>query len=303
MKVPSYLVSSPIPWDREHNFETNSFDEILNQLMGQSCDGLYLFGTSGEGYAVSENEFSEIVAQFAETTSSWSGYRQVGCFGLSTSQIKWKCKVCEELNIKQIQITLPFWKELTDDELDIFFSELCGEFQDLEFLLYNNPRNKRRLKGEELECLHRKNNNLIAAKTGSGNWMEIYELLNNSPSINHFLTEASFSYGYQINRSGFIPSYHYVFPDRCRSFYEAVVSNNIELAEKMHHEIMNFFFKTAKPLLDKGYIDGAIDKAYAKIGGMNTTLTIKSPYKTLSKNDFEWLEKETISFKQQFTCN
>ncbi len=26
-------------------------------------------------------------------------------------------------------------------------------------------------------------------------------------------------------------------------------------------------------------------------------------YKTLSKNDFEWLEKETISFKQQFTCN
>ena len=134
MKVPSYLVSSPIPWDKEQNFEPNSFDEILNQLMGQSCDGLYLFGTSGEGYAVSENEFSEIVAQFAETSSSWSGYRQVGCFGLSTSQIKWKCKVCEELNIKQIQITLPFWKELTDDELDIFFSELCGEFQDLEFL-------------------------------------------------------------------------------------------------------------------------------------------------------------------------
>ena len=66
---------------------------------------------------------------------------------------------------------------------------------------------------------------------------------------------------------------------------------------------MNFFFKTAKPLLDKGYIDGAIDKAYAKIGGMNTTLTIKSPYRTLSKNDFEWLEKEINSFKQQFTCN
>ena len=113
MTVPRYLVSSPIPWDKEQNFEPNSFDEILSQLMGQSIDGLYLFGTSGEGYAVSENEFSKIVAQFAETTSSWSGYRQVGCFGLSTSQIKWKCKVCEELNIKQIQITLPFWKELT----------------------------------------------------------------------------------------------------------------------------------------------------------------------------------------------
>ena len=30
MKVPSYLVSSPIPWDKEQNFEPNSFDEILS---------------------------------------------------------------------------------------------------------------------------------------------------------------------------------------------------------------------------------------------------------------------------------
>ena len=49
MKVPSYLVSSPIPWDDDQNFEKNSFFEILEQLMNQSCDGIYLFGTSGEG--------------------------------------------------------------------------------------------------------------------------------------------------------------------------------------------------------------------------------------------------------------
>ena len=43
---------------------------------------------------------------------------------------------------------MPFWKELTDDELDIFFSELCGEFQDLEFLLYNNRAFAKRKLGD-----------------------------------------------------------------------------------------------------------------------------------------------------------
>ena len=78
MKVPSYLVSSPIPWDKKQNFEPNSFDEILNHLMGQSCDGLYLFGTSGEGYAVSENEFSIPVSRtlFEKTRDVDVGTRQ-----------------------------------------------------------------------------------------------------------------------------------------------------------------------------------------------------------------------------------
>ena len=298
MKVPSYLVSSPIPWDDKQNFEKNSFFEILEQLMNQSCDGIYLFGTSGEGYAPSEAEFSEIVKHFAEKTSDWKGFRQVGCFGLSNSQIKWKCSICKDLGIDLIQVTLPFWKEMSDVDLENYFGELCDAFPDFQFLLYNNPRNKRRLTGEELERFHSKYPNLVAAKTGSGNWMEIYELLKNAPSIKHFLTEASFPFGYNVQKIGFIPSYHYVFPERSRKFFDAVISRNLELSEKYHHEIMDFFFRTALPLLNKGYIDGAIDKAYAKLGGMDISLTIKSPYQPLSVHDYEWLKKETLKFEQ-----
>ena len=39
---------------------------------------------------------------------------------------------------------------------------------------------------------------MVAAKTRSGNWMELYELLKNSPSINHFLTEGAFPFGSTI---------------------------------------------------------------------------------------------------------
>ena len=58
-----------------------------------------------------------------------------------------------------------------------------------------------------------------------------------------------------------------------------------------------FNLKTALPLLNKGYIDGEIDKAYARLGGLNIPLTFRSPYQGLSSNDFEWLKDEVSQFK------
>ena len=297
MQIPSYLVSVPIPWNDDQSFDKELFTEILGELKKQYCDGLYLFGTSGEGYAITDEEFTEIVAHFKEQTWDFPGFLQVGCFGLSSAQVKLRCAVCMEIGIEQAQVTLPFWKELNDEELELFFQDICHSFPEMKFLLYNNPRNKRKLKGWELEDIHKKYPNLVAAKTGSGNWMEIYELLTNSPSINHFLTEGAFPFGSTIREVGLIPSYNYIFTERCRMFFEAVISSERERAESLHNEIMEFHLKTALPLLNKGYIDGAIDKAYARLGGLNIPLTVRSPYQGLSIKDFEWLNDEVSQFK------
>ena len=297
MRIPSYLVSVPIPLNEDQSFDKELFTEILGKLKNQYCDGLYLFGTSGEGYAITDEEFLEIVSHFKEQTWDFQGFLQVGCFGLSSAQVKLRCGVCMEIGIEQAQVTLPFWKELNDEELDLFFQDICHSFPDMKFLLYNNPRNKRKLKGWELENIHKKYPNLVAAKTGSGNWMEIFELLTNSPSINHFLTEGAFPFGSMIREVGLIPSYNYIFTDRCRMFFEAVISSERERAEILHTEIMKFHLKTALPLLNKGYIDGAIDKAYARLGGLNIPLTVRSPYQSLSIKDFEWLKDEVSQFK------
>ena len=297
MRIPSYLVSVPIPLNEDQSFDKGLFIEILGKLKNQYCDGLYLFGTSGEGYAITDEEFLEIVSHFKEQTWDFQGFLQVGFFGLSSAQVKLRCGVCMEIGIEQAQVTLPFWKELNDEELDLFFQDICHSFPDMKFLLYNNPRNKRKLKGWELENIHKKYPNLVAAKTGSGNWMEIFELLTNSPSINHFLTEGAFPFGSMIREVGLIPSYNYIFTDRCRMFFEAVISSERERAEILHTEIMKFHLKTALPLLNKGYIDGAIDKAYARLGGLNIPLTVRSPYQSLSIKDFEWLKDEVSQFK------
>ena len=283
------LVSVPIPWDDRGSLLPNAFRGATRKLLDEGCDGIYLFGTSGEGYAVTENEFLQITALFAEETEDRGVFRQVGCFGLSSDQVKERCAVVRDRSIEGVQITLPFWKELTDAELLGFFEEVCGNFPDLSFLLYNNPRDKRKLSGKELSKVQEVAPNMHAAKTGSGNWLEFLELVTESPGIRHFVTEPAFLFCYPLGVAGLIPSTNYARPGMCRRYYEAVTSDRHEEASALHRDIVRFFYKTAVPLVKKGYIDGAIDKAYAVIGGMDIPLTMKGPYKALSAEDFAWL--------------
>lgn len=284
-----YLVSVPIPWDQNGLFSPDLFRKAIQKLLQEGCDGLYLFGTSGEGYAITDEEFIQIVDVFVEATTNFTGFLQVGCLGLSSDQVKNRCRIVAERGLQSVQITLPFWKELNDTELMYYFSDVCGSFPMMSFLLYNNPRNKRRLKGKELEAIHDVTPNLKGAKTGSGAWLDFFELITESPSLVHFVTEAAFLFSYGLGSVGLIPSINYVFPQKSRAYYEAVKVNDLNTARRLHRDIVRFFHKTAVPLIQKGYIDGAIDKAYARIGGMDMPLDIKSPYIPLSSENFEWL--------------
>lgn len=292
MYVPSYLVSAPIPINKSGRVIFSKFTKGVLRLIEEGCDGIYIFGTSGEGYAFSDSEFTDIVEAFSETLEGFSGFSQVGCLALNTKQVLQRCEICSEKGVVEVQITLPPWKPLNDDEINIFFNEICREFKDLKFLVYNNPKNKRKLKGVELEKIHQLNSNLVAAKTGSGTLMDFHELVTKGKSLMHFVTEPAFLYCSGLASVGLIPSSNYYSPGRCREYFHAVLNKNFQNASSLQTEIIQFFLNTATPLLEKNYIDGAIDKAYAKLGGWDLPLTMKSPYAALSQRDYKWLENE-----------
>ena len=290
-----YLVSIPIPWDDNGDLLTDLFRGAIHKFLTEGCDGLYLFGTSGEGYAVTEEEFSQIVGVFADETSDAGVFRQVGCFGLSSDQVKDRCAIVVERGIEGVQFTLPFWKEVSDPELILYFEDVCGHFPGLSFMLYNTPRNRRKLSGKELAGIQEQVPNLHGAKTGGGDWFGFFELLTEAPAIRHFVTEPAFLFCRTLGAAGVIPSSNYCRPRACRQYYDAVVNGRLDEAWALHRDIIRFFHTTAVPLVSKGYIDGAIDKAYAKIGGTEIPLTMKSPYVALTAEDYAWLERTILS--------
>ena len=288
--LKGYLVSAPLPWDDNGGLLVDSFCTAIRKLLEEECDGIYLFGTSGEGYAISDDEFKVIIDLFEVETQRFSGFIQVGCFGLSSEQVKVRCGMAADRGIEAMQITLPFWKELNDNELMRYFQDVCGSFPDISFLLYNNPRNKRRLNGSELARIAGEVPNLHGTKTGSGSDMDFYELLTEASMMRHFVTESAFPFCHSLGAAGLIPSSNYSRPRFSRTYYQTVTEGDLERSRQMHGDLIRFFYTTALPLARKGYIDGAIDKAYAKIGGMDIPLTMKSPYMSLSAEDYAWLE-------------
>ncbi len=290
-QLQGYLVSVPLPWDEHGQLLVDQFRAATRKLLQEGCDGIYLFGTSGEGYAVSDDEFKVIIDLFEVETQGFDGFIQVGCFGISSDQVKVRCEMAADRGITAVQITLPFWKELSDGELTRYFQDVCGSFPELSFLLYNNPRNKRRLNGRELAGIASQVPNLHGTKTGSGSEMDFYELLTEASTLRHFVTESAFPFCYPLGAAGLIPSSNYSRPRFSRSYYEAVTGGDVVRAQELHRNIIRFFYETALPLVRKGYIDGAIDKAYAKIGGMDLPLYMKSPYLPLSEEDYGWLEE------------
>jgi dihydrodipicolinate synthase/N-acetylneuraminate lyase len=132
--------------------------------------------------------------------------------------------------------------------------------------------------------------NFKSAKTGGGTWLDFYELITGSPDLVHFVTEPAFKYCFPLGKVGLIPSSNYLFPNYTRRYFDAVTSGDHALAQECHLKLVRFFSATAVPLVGKGYIDGAIDKAYAKLGGHETGLELKSPYQCLSAEDYSWLE-------------
>lgn len=78
-QLRGYLVSVPLPWDEHGQLLVDPFRAATRKLLEEGCDGIYLFGTSGEGYAVSDDEFKVI-----STSSRW---RPRDSTGLSRSDV------------------------------------------------------------------------------------------------------------------------------------------------------------------------------------------------------------------------
>ena len=52
------------PWDEKYEFIEGLFRQQVRQLIERLTSHLYIFGTAGEGYAVSDRQFENIATVF-----------------------------------------------------------------------------------------------------------------------------------------------------------------------------------------------------------------------------------------------
>ncbi|MGD9857041.1 MAG: dihydrodipicolinate synthase family protein, partial [Planctomycetaceae bacterium] len=206
-RFPSGLMATCcIPWSGDGQFQEQIFRRGVQTAL-QGTPHLYVFGTAGEGYAVTDRQFDQIVAVFIDEMRPAGAEPMVGVIHLSLGTIVERIERCRALGVRQFQVSLPSWSALSDRELFGFFDAVCGRFSDCRFMHYNLPRAKRIVTGSEYGRLAAAHPNLVATKNTGDSLAHIRSLLDDAPPLQHFLSEAGYVYGSLFGECGILASF------------------------------------------------------------------------------------------------
>lgn len=272
-----------IPWDEQGRFAESIFRLGVRQAL-KGTSQLYVFGTAGEGYAVTDQQFQSIVAAFAEEMRKGKAEAMVGVIHLSLPVMLERIARCRDLGVTRFQISLPSWAALRDPELYSYFDKVCGAFPDCQFLHYNLPRTKRLVTGKEYRKIAEANPNLVATKNCGDSLSHIRSLIEDAPELTHFLSESGYMYGSLFGPCGILASFIMNWP-KLHALYEAGKRRDTQTMASILREI-DIVSQTLFETIPGDRIDGSYDKLFEKMYDPDMPLRLLPPYIGSSDEEF-----------------
>lgn len=278
-------MSCELPWDEDQRLMEDAFRaQVLKTL--ESFNHLYIFGTAGEGYAVTLSQFIEVAEVFWDETDKPDVHPMVGIIAMSTSQVIERIALVYEIGFRVFQITLPSWSALSDDETIMFFKDVCGTFPDVQFLHYNSPHLKRVLLIEDYQRIEAVVQNLVATKFESASPGEARKLVTQI-SLQHFLGEGNFSWGCLHGECSLLAFTALLSPARVLAFFELGLNRQVSELFQVADEIDSVVEALYRPVADLPLVDGAYDKILARASGVEIPLRMLSPYEGCDITTYE----------------
>lgn len=276
-RYPSCIMSTCcIPWDDEGRFAEAIFRRGVRSTLECGTQHLYVFGTAGEGYAVTDRQFDQIVAAFADEMRQGKAEPMVGVISLSLGTIVERIQRCRESGVRRFQISLPSWGALSERELFQFFDRVCSRFTDCQFLHYNLPRTKRMVTGKEYGRLAEAHPNLVGTKNCGDSLAHIQSLIEDAPQLQHFLSENGYVYGSLFGECGILASFIMNWP-KLKALWEAGRRRDFATMVSIQREI-NIVIQTLFETVPDGRIDGSYDKLFEKMYDPEMPLRLLPPY-------------------------
>ena len=290
------LATCCVPWAADGSFLEDIFRHGVADLAAAGVRDLYVFGTAGEGYAVTERQFDAIARAFVDEAGRHGVTPMVGVTSLSLATMLERIERAAGWGVREFQVTLPSWGTLNAAELQAFFTAVCGRFPELSFLHYNLPRAGRVVTPGEYAALIGDHPNLVGTKFGAMDLRAIVEYNTKVPQLRHFHTELGFAHGSLVGAPGLIPTLTTVKRGMTRALFEAGVARDTERLMALTAE-----YWAARDLMmasaDAGpHMDGAYDKLFCKLLDERFPLRLLPPYQGASD---AWYERLRAALREQ----
>jgi dihydrodipicolinate synthase/N-acetylneuraminate lyase len=280
------LATCCIPWQQDGRLDEKIFRRTLRRLVHHLTPHIYLFGTAGEGYAVTDRQFDQIIRVFGREMKAAKAHPMIGVISLSLGTIRERIKRARDLGFRRFQISLPAWGALNERELMLFFENICGGFPDCSFLHYNLMRTKRLVTPTEYAKLAREFPNLVATKNSTDSRERVAALICEAPQLQHFFTEAGFGHGALLGECGLLISVASINYRLGREYFEAGKNQDRSRLRKLGEELIALTRDLISLCGDTAHMDGAYDKVLCKIRERQFPLRLLPPYATFSEKTF-----------------
>lgn len=273
-----------VPWRPDGTCDEPLFRRVVRHAATQFGPHQYIFGTAGEGYAVTDAQFAALTRLFVEEMSAAGGVPMIGAISLSLGTIQDRIAFAHRLGVREFQLSLPAWGALDDVELDRFFADTCGRFPDARFLHYNLARAKRVLTGTDYARLAPRHPNLVAIKMGGENLPALRDVATaaGAAGVRCFFTEFGDHALREETGCGLLCALGACDPELARRWFAAQATER-GLLEPVFRAI-HAALKSA--LTGAAHMDGAYDKMLVKRNLPEFPLALLPPYRGATDEQF-----------------
>lgn len=276
------LATAVVPWTERFEFDEDVFCREVHTIARGLTRHIYVFGTAGEGYAVTEKQFDRIAAAFWHSARECGAAPMLGIISLSLPTIVERIERGRALGFRLFQLSLPAWGALNDREVDAFFAETCGRFPDCRFHHYNLLRTKRLLTAADYRRLAAAHANLIAVKSGTDDPAVIADLLTVSPRLRFFFTEFGHAIARRTHDVGLLASLATVNYRRAKAFVAGDDARRAADTVELRAILSSLLGLGA----GRFHMDGAYDKMLFRVTDPAFPLRLLPPYATATEDDF-----------------
>ncbi|MEO6874636.1 MAG: dihydrodipicolinate synthase family protein [Opitutaceae bacterium] len=286
-----------LPWTARDELDSRRLVKEVRSYGGTGVHGVYTGGTTGEFYAQDDATFERVTQIVCEQAHDVGLPVQIGVTALSTRTVRQRIRIARKARANAIQVALPFWLELKDDEVKRFVHEVAAEAGRMPIILYLTGRSKRKVAPELLGELAAEVPTFIGTKDTGLDVAGVKAMVQAAPGIAVFGGEDFYEKLPAGGRGGYcsITGFN---ARKVVELYELCAAGRLDEAKPLADALRRYLYEALVPLVrEEGLWDSAVDRIQREAGGGGAGLRCQSPYRSGTpqhvKRLLSWCRKYT----------
>jgi ATP-dependent exoDNAse (exonuclease V) beta subunit len=133
----------PVAWTDDDRFDETTYRTDVARCCEAGVPGVYTAGTTGEFYAMEFDEWKAVTLATVKECQAHDTPAMIGCTSTYTLGVERRAAYAAEVGADAIQVALPFWMEIGDEQIVPFFKSVAAASGGLPLSIYETMRTKK----------------------------------------------------------------------------------------------------------------------------------------------------------------